>query len=212
MILVGCIQETKLSDLSPDPIFQNYSIIRKDRPGGRGGGLITLVHHSVKYQEATTFLPFPGDNTIEYQAVTVDVGGAKLLVCNVYVPPVTSCPQRYVPNFATLFGHTGDILIMGDFNAHDDSWYSSTQDEGAANRGANIVDALDVSQLMTINLDSPTRKPSNGPCSSPDLTITNSYLGLHSNWVPVTTLNSDHLPILVNIDGWFADLPPPGPS
>ena len=209
-ILVACVQETKLSDRSPPPTFKNYSVIRKDRPGGRGGGLITLVHHSVKYQEA--HLPFPGDNTIEHQAVTVDVDGAHLLVCNIYVPPVSSCPQGYIPNFAPLFSHTGDILVMGDFNAHDDTWYSSTQDEGAANRGANIVDALDNSQLMTINLDSPTRKPSNGPCSSPDLTITNSHLGLHSSWVPETTLNSDHLPIIIDLDGWFTDLPSPGPS
>ena len=130
-------------------------MVRKDRPGGRGGGLITLVHHTVKYQE--THLPLTGDNTIEHQAVTVDVNGAQLLVCNIYVPPVSSCPQGYVPNFLPLLDHAGDILIMGDFNAHDAAWFSSTQDEGAANRGENIVAALDNTQLMTINQDSPTR-------------------------------------------------------
>ena len=65
---------------------------------------------------------------------------------------------------------------------------------------------------MTINLDSPTRKPSNGPCSSPDFTITNSHLGLHSSWVPLTTFNSDHLPIIIDPDGWFADLLSSGSS
>ena len=80
------------------------------------------------------------------------------------------------------------------------------------NRGEIIVGALDNSQLMTINQDSPTRKPSNGPCSSPDLTITNCHLGLHSSWTPVTTLNSDHLPIVTDLDGWFSQPPSPGPS
>ena len=88
-------------------------------------GLITLVYHTVKNQVA--HLPFPGDNTIEYQAVTIDVDGAQLLMCNLYVPPVSLCHQEYMPDFAPLFGHSdsilikGDIFIMGDFNAHDDT-------------------------------------------------------------------------------------------
>ena len=101
---------------------------------------------------------------------------------------------------------------MGDFNAHDGLWYSSTTDAAAIDRGAKIVEALDSSTLMVINQDSPTRMPSNGPTSSPDITITSAHMGLNSNWEPITTLNSDHLPILVDLDGWFAEPPPPGPT
>ena len=100
---------------------------------------------------------------------------------------------------------------MGDFNAHDDLWYSSTTDTVATDRGAKIVEALETSTLMVLNQDSPTRMPSNGPMTSPDLTITNSHMGLDSNWQPLTTLNSDHLPILVDLDGWFSEPPPAGP-
>ena len=95
-----------------------------------------------------------GDNIFEHQAVKVDVDWAQLLVCNIYVPPVSSCPHGYKPNFASLFSHFDDILIMADFNAHDDTWFSSTQDVGTVNRGEIIVGAFANSQLMTINHES----------------------------------------------------------
>ena len=84
-----------------------------------------LIHHSIAYEEVQhTFLP--GDTTTELQAITIEVNGAKLLICNVYIPPISSCPGGYTPDFDSLFSYSGDILIMGDFNAHDPSWYSST--------------------------------------------------------------------------------------
>ena len=113
------MQETKLSDPSPPPTSNNYCIVRKDRLGGRGGEIIPLVHHTVKYQEA--HWSFTGDNTIEHQAVKLDLDGAQLLVCNISVEPVSSSPHAYIPNFEPLFSHLGDIFIMGDFNAHDDT-------------------------------------------------------------------------------------------
>ena len=76
---------------------------------------------------------------------------------------------------------------MGDFNAHDDLWYSSTTDTVAADRGAKVVEALDGSSLMVLNQDSPTRVPSSGPNSSPHLTVTNSHMGLNANWQTINT-------------------------
>ena len=129
------------------------------------------------------------------------------IVRNIYVPPVSSCPHGYLPNFALLFSAPG---------WHNHHWRFQrawrNQDVRAANRGEIIVGALDNSQLTTINQDSPTRKPSNGPYSSPHLTITNCHLGLHSSWNPVTTLNSDHLTIVTDLYGWFSQPPSPGPS
>ena len=209
-ILIACIQETKLTATSVLPPFPNYAVLRKDRPLGRGGGLITLVHHSVTYRELHDPV-LPGDNVTELQSITVEVGGAHLIIRNIYIPPPTSCPSGYLPDFGALFSSTEDILIMGDFNAHDDLWYSSTTDTVATDRGAKIVEALETSTLMVLNQDSPTRMSSNGPMTSPDLTITNSHMGLDSNWQPLTTLNSDHLPILVDLDGWFSEPPPAGP-
>ena len=146
-----------------------------------------LIHHSVTYKELLD-LVLPGDNTTEIQSITVTVNGAKLIIRNIYIPPSSSCPTGYLPDFGTLLSPTEDILIMGDFNAHDDLWYSSTTDAVAADRGAKIVEALESSELMVLNEDSPTRMPSNGPTSSPDLTICNCHMGLNSNWTSASLL------------------------
>ena len=210
-ILITCFQETKLRSSSNTSSLEGYAVLRKDHPQGQCGGLITLLHHSVANQEVQEHTFLPRDTIDELQALTVELDGAQLLVCNVYIPPASSCPRGYAPDFKSLLTYHGDILIMGDFNAHDTLWYSFTLDERVANRIAEFVNALDNSTLMVINQDSPTRKPSSGLSSSPDLTITSSQLGLNASWKPKTTLNSDHPPIIVRIDGRFSE-PQSGPS
>ena len=101
---------------------------------------------------------------------------------------------------------------MGDFHAHNASWYSSTRDDRAATQGAEIVSTLDNTSLMVINQDTAKIIPLNGTTSSPDLTLANSYLGINVNWQLTTTQNSDHLPIIFDLDGWFAEPINPGPS
>ena len=54
--------------------------------------------------------------------------------------------------------------------------------------------------------------PPNGPTSSPDVTITYSHLGRNANWVIKITLKSDHLPIVIDPDGCFAEPTQAGPS
>ena len=82
----------------------------------------------------------------------------------------------------------------------------------ATNRGAKIVNACENFTLMVIKKDFPTWKASSGPSSSPGITIKNSNLAIDSSWEPKTTLNSNHLPIIVNIDGRFSEPPQSGQS
>ena len=84
---------------------------------------------------------------------------------------------------------------MGDFNAHHDSWYSTLRNP----RGDSISDLIDNSLFTTLNTDTPTRLPSNGSPSSPDLSLTPAHLFPSFSWSTSTTLNSDHLPILLSI-------------
>ncbi|KAF2358597.1 Reverse transcriptase domain [Trinorchestia longiramus] len=59
--------------------------------------------------------------------------------------------------------------------------------------------------------DSPTRLPSNGNPSSPDLTIASPHLALETSWTPLTRLNSDHLPIAISFStkgGFHPSYPP----
>ena len=205
-ILIACIQETKLTTSNPDPDFDNYLVERRDRPNNDGGGgLITLIHRDVSYTPVAS-APYFNDPITEHQAIEVSVDGAKLLIINVYIPPASSA-QGQLPNFDLLFNITRDVLIMGDFNAHDARWYSQTQDVAAARRGEAIGNALDAGQLMCINGPSHTRRPKTGPTSSPDITFTNPHLGINARWEPLVTLNSDHLPIIIDLDGWFSSPP-----
>ena len=96
---------------------------RQDRGRNKGGGLVTLIHESIPF----TPLPAPlNDDTTESQAIEI----GNLTIVNTYIPPSTSCPNNYLPNFQSLFPST-EALVLGDFNAHDKLWHSNIED----NRG-----------------------------------------------------------------------------
>jgi hypothetical protein len=60
-----------------------------------------------------------------------------------------------------------------------------------------------------MNTDSPTRLPSNGNSSSPDISLISAHLALSVSWDADISLNSDHLPICSSV---IDDQPPPRTS
>jgi len=178
----------------------SYTSVRRDRVGGGGGGLLTLVHHSVTFRELDSDL-LPGDDIAEAQGIVLWLGGAELRIINVYIPPASGCPPRYATDFDCILEDHGDVLVMGDFNAHHPSWFSRTEDDRAAARGVALHDAISVSQCGTLNEDTPTRLPTHGPPSSPDITLISGHLLMDATWSTHTTLGSDHLPITVDLPG-----------
>ena len=204
-ILVAAIQESKLSDTSLLRDFPNFTPLRRDRPGPSGeGGLLTLVHESISFTPLDTDHLFPNDTIIEHYAITAIINGVPIKIFNIYIPPTSSCPSDYSPDLQHLFQTQGDSIILGDFNAHHPAWYSQTSDWRAASRGDLIYTALCDSDLTLLNTDSPTRLPTNGNPSSPDLTIATPHIAIDSEWRTITTLNSDHLPIIVQLGSSFS--------
>ena len=64
---VACLQESKLSTHSPYTEFHNYYSPRRDHTDDRGGGgLLSLIHHSLTYTNLRTDPLFPGDSIIEH--------------------------------------------------------------------------------------------------------------------------------------------------
>ena len=124
--------------------------------------------------------------------------GSPLDIINLYLPPWSSCPQNYSPNFQLLFDLHNDSIVVGDFNAHSPSWFSQTLDANAALRGEAIDEALNGSSLCLLNEESPTRVPANSQPSSPDLSLCSAHLSLSLSWHTLPTLNSDHLPIFIS--------------
>ena len=107
----------------------------------------------------------------------------------------------YSPTFDDLGNARGNYLLVGDVNAHHPSWYSRTEDERAAERGESLDAAVSATELCFLNEHTPTRLPSSGPPSSPDITLISGHLLLDSTWSTQTTLGSDHLPIMIKLPG-----------
>ena len=85
----------------------------------------------------------------------------------------------------------------------------NSSDHRAISRGIALLDQISSLSLCIINEDTPTRVPSSGATSSPDLTLVSESLVLEARWNTCTALNSDHLPITITLDSLTPPLPLP---
>ena len=187
-ILIAAIQETKLTDKATSPKTPNFSFERKDRGKDKGGGLAFLIHKSIQYRTIPSSHKDP-----HLETLSIEVGS--LTIHNVYIPPAASCATGYTVNVKHLLNDK-DTLVLGDFNAHDPLWFSSLQDA----RGSLLSDEITGSNLAVINDDIPTRRPSNGQDTSPDITLATLDLIPFASWHTEISLGSDHLPIIVTLE------------
>ena len=205
-VKVACLQETKLVPGSKDPSVAGYTLLRRDRPrGGTGGGLAFLIHHSVAYVEVDT--SFVQDPILELQGISATINNVPTTIINIYCPPASSadCPRGYAPDVDALLNHhhfSGDCFILGDWNAHHESWYSAIRND----RGDLLADAVESSDFCILNLDHATRIPPQRTGTriqptSPDVSLCAAHLALAVDWVAEPQLVSDHLPLSIS----FAD-------
>ena len=185
-IKIAAFQETKLNNNIQLNDLGNFTLIRKDRLTDSGGGLAFLIHNSIQFQSLPSFQ----DPHIEYQAIKV----MNITIGNIYIPPTSSCTQGYIPSISRIFTDS-DAVIVGDFNAHDALWHSSLQDA----RGSLIAEEIGNSNLGVLNSEQPTRLPSNGQPTSPDISLASFTLLPVSEWETHKTFSSDHLPITITI-------------
>ena len=193
-IKIAVIQESKLSTRSKDPSIKNYSTVRQDRQRGQGGGLLMFIHESIKFTRTTPTAPPKEDQHLEVQQVIIEQSNSQLSITNVYIPPTSSCDSGYQPSISHLL-RGDDALVLGDFNAHHVLWHSVTPDA----RGNSLADEIDNSNFRSLNTESPIRVPKNGNPSSPDISLASPSLLLPTSWQTVTTMSSDHLPIIITL-------------
>ena len=182
------IQESKLNCNSTSVDIPNFTTVRKDRVQDNGGGLIIYIHKTIQFQ---TLPDIRSDGHTEYLGILV--GDTNII--NIYIPPVTSCTSGFKPNIQAILPQ-GNSLVLGDFNAHDPLWHSSLQDQ----RGLDIAETIGNSNYGVLNDNSPTRLPSNGNATSPDISLTSISLMNSIEWKTMTNLGSDHLPIIIKIN------------
>ena len=124
----------------------------------------------------------------------VDYYSTDLIITNLYIPPSKLMPRR-IQSISGSSDQSTDSLILGDFNTHHSSWYSSSTDS----RGTMLESMVSGSSFGILNWDSPTRLPGNANPSSPDVSLALASLITSTNWQTKTNLISDHLPILISL-------------
>ena len=188
------IQELKLTLNSRTQNIQNFTTVRKDCDQGQGGGLLTFIHKSINFSRRPDSPDTLADPYLEELTITAKLGNTDLIITNVYIPPAGSCTGGYNPSLNHLM-MTTDTLILGDFNAHHSSWYSSSTDR----RGTKLESMVTGSNFGILNWDSPTRLPGNANPSSPDVSLASASLITSTNWQTKTNLGSDHLPNCISL-------------
>ena len=90
-VKVACLQETKLTASSNTPYFPGFATVRRDRPAGGGGGLLTLIHHSLPFVETASPI---NDGVIETIVIKTKIADLDISITNIYIPPLSSCPAN----------------------------------------------------------------------------------------------------------------------
>ena len=124
-VKVAVIQELKLTLNFRTPNIQNFITVRKDRDQGQGGSLLTLIHKSINFSWRPDSPDTLADPHLEELTITAKLGNTDFIITNVYISPSSSCTGGYNTSLDHLM-MTTDTLILGNFNAHHSSWYSSS--------------------------------------------------------------------------------------
>ena len=152
--------------------------------GGVGGGLITLVHHSLPFSQIASPV---SDGVTESIVIEVNIAGQFLRVANVYIPPASSTPVGFQVSVAPLL--TSDSIVLGDLNGHNEEWSQGASDA----RGDLLAADFDSHNFVVLNNPDVATRPTSA--SSPDVAVVHTPLALSFDWTTTTTLNSDHLPM-----------------
>ena len=190
---MAVIQELKLSPKSKRPDIQKYTTVRKDCSHGQGG-LLIFIYRSITFSKQPSSPESLSDPHLEELSIKAELGYMKLIISNVYIPPASSCSNGYHSLIEHLLT-TPDTLILSDFNAHHPSWYSRSTDT----RGIKMAASINRSDYGILNWDIPTRVPLNAEQSSPDVSVASASLITSCSWQTLSTLSSDHLPILIRL-------------
>ena len=195
-IKIAAIQETKLTDKSKLPNINNYNMVRKDRGVNKGGGVAFLVHEDIPFQLEDTPNTLKSDQHTESITISIPGENKPLMIRNVYIPPTSSCSQDYTPPINNIFSGLNETsLILGDFNAHHELWYS---EDSPDTRGRDIVDTFTNTNFGVINEDQPTRI-SNNSSTAPDISFASANLIPCTTWKAEHKMKSDHLPIIISL-------------
>ena len=80
---------------------------------------------------------------------------------------------------------------------HHSRWDANTNKD---ERGEQLANKIDAADYTILNENEATRLPTNGRPTSPDISLASNDIALLPDWSVSTSLASDYLPILININ------------
>lgn len=177
-IAVACICETFLKPNEPFSI-KNYTVVRSDRASDtRGGGVLIAIRKDLNYKKLCTSSSLA---PIEACICEINFNNFIFNIVTVYIPPNAGFSST---TFGTLFNHFSNqnVLVCGDFNAHNTNWGSSRTDS----RGRQLLNFFENKNFVLLNDGSMTFF-SNAQ-SALDLTFASPSLSLLTSWTATNEL------------------------
>ncbi|XP_032684357.1 uncharacterized protein LOC116850308 [Odontomachus brunneus] len=169
-----------------------------------GGGTAILIEKSIDF----TVIKPPILNDIcsnfkmDYNIIKVRWANKNGYICVIYNPPNTFLEVNDRNPWPKLFEYLaslGEIVICGDLNGKHSLWCANSQVPNT--NGTLILDAVQNTNLVVLNDDSPTWTSSDGSIQSAlDLTIVSSNLATSSTWQTILDkYGSDHFPTVLRL-------------
>ena len=164
---------------SPPPRLPGWQLVgRVDRVINRDGepvtthhgGVCFLVKEDIPFQLSSIPLLAPNDLTTEASAIRISDPRLHkpITLVNLYVPPTRASDLRTQGFNPDFLPSSHDIIILGDVNAHHQSWDSTTQEDDL---GYHIDDWAISNDLVILNDGSPTRISPRGVSTAPDVSL-----------------------------------------
>ena len=174
-----CLTETWLKQSTPSSVFTvpGYQCFRRDRPDGRGGGVLFYVREGIKCEREV----YKAGSTLEYVGIKIILSKQMSFnIIGVYRPP--SADDTFYDQLAEVLNecnHNKELLLMGDFNVN---W----EDKSKRKKLKMITEKFHLEQLVK----GPTRITK---CSSTqiDLILTKRAERITKSYNLITGL-SDH--------------------
>ena len=181
-----CIQESWLNN-KINYKLNNYSIVRKDRKFGRGGGVCIFVKNNITFKiKENEFV-----KNIEYNQIEFIINNKSFNLINIYNPGEKINRLEYNALFAVQ-----NVIICGDFNSKNKIWGSITTDHN----GKILEELMDDNDLYLLNDGTGTHISYCGNQTPLDLTFVSNNLANISNWnVQKDSLGSDHFLVKIEL-------------
>ena len=123
--LLFLLTETWLTNRCPNGLLQiqGYQIVRRDRKGKRGGGILCFIHESLQWVHRTDLSTNNEDVWLE-----LFCQGRNIIMCLSYRPPneqMAAFLNNAETSLEKAFSETPRLILAGDYNARNCHWLSS---------------------------------------------------------------------------------------